>query len=120
VQENDPLNPTGARSEWTSGLLALFFALGGTSFAAANALLPRNSVGTSQVINGSLQTSDLSNTPGRRSRAPRDREARRARQAHCGDYHLFTSRTGANSVNVQIFDEKDSPLDQSFYLAVFC
>ena len=43
-------------------LFALFFALGGTSFAAGNALLPRNSVGTKQVINGSLQTSDLSKT----------------------------------------------------------
>src|SRR5206468_9306480 len=42
-------------------LLALFVALGGTSFAASNALLPRNSVGTKQVINGSLQTNDLSN-----------------------------------------------------------
>ncbi|HEV8105565.1 MAG TPA: hypothetical protein VGP69_17675, partial [Gaiellaceae bacterium] len=41
-------------------LLALFFALGGTSFAAGNALLPKNSVGSNQVINGSLQTSDLS------------------------------------------------------------
>jgi hypothetical protein len=43
-------------------LLALFVALGGTSFAAGNALLPRNSVGTKQVVNGSLQTSDLSKT----------------------------------------------------------
>ena len=43
-------------------LFALFFALGGTSFAAANALLPGNSVGTKQVINGSLQTNDLSKT----------------------------------------------------------
>ena len=33
-------------------LFALFFALGGTSFAAGNALLARNSVGTAQVING--------------------------------------------------------------------
>jgi len=40
-------------------LLALFLALGGTSFAASNAFLPRNSVGTAQVINGSLQTNDL-------------------------------------------------------------
>ena len=40
-------------------LLALFVALGGTSFAAGNALLARNSVGTAQVINGSLQTIDL-------------------------------------------------------------
>ena len=43
-------------------LFALFFALGGTSFAAGNALLPGNSVGTKQVINGSLQTNDLSKT----------------------------------------------------------
>jgi hypothetical protein len=42
------------------GLLALFLALGGTSMAASNVLLPRNSVGSAQVINGSLQKSDLS------------------------------------------------------------
>jgi hypothetical protein len=41
-------------------LLALFFALGGTAFAAGNALLPKNSVGSKQVINGSLQKADLS------------------------------------------------------------
>lgn len=39
--------------------MALFFALGGTSFAAANALLPRNSVGSAQVINNSLQAKDF-------------------------------------------------------------
>ena len=39
-------------------LLALFFALGGTAVAASN-LLPRNSVGSAQVINGSLQKKDL-------------------------------------------------------------
>ena len=43
-------------------LFALFVALGGTSFAAGTALLPRNSVGTNQVIKGSLQTNDLSKT----------------------------------------------------------
>ena len=43
-------------------LFAVFLGLGGTSFAAGNALLPRNSVGTKQVINGSLQTNDLSKT----------------------------------------------------------
>jgi hypothetical protein len=41
-------------------LFALFLALGGTSFAASDALLPRNSVGTAQVVNGSLQANDLS------------------------------------------------------------
>jgi Collagen triple helix repeat (20 copies) len=40
--------------------IALAVALGGTSYAAAGKLLPRNSVGTRQVINGSLQTVDLS------------------------------------------------------------
>ena len=40
-------------------LLALFVALGGTA-AATTALVPRNSVGTRQVINGSLQKADLS------------------------------------------------------------
>ena len=40
-------------------LLALFVVLGGTSYAAVNAL-PKNSVGSKQVINGSLQTIDLS------------------------------------------------------------
>ena len=49
-------------------LFALFFALGGTSFAAGTALVPRNSIGTKQVIDGSLQTSDLSKTA---QRAPK-------------------------------------------------
>jgi len=38
--------------------LALFFALGGTSIAAVNAL-PKNSVGSAQIINGSIQKVDL-------------------------------------------------------------
>jgi hypothetical protein len=42
------------------GLLALFVALSGTTYAASSALLPKNSVGSAQVINGSLQTKDLS------------------------------------------------------------
>jgi hypothetical protein len=40
-------------------LLALFIALGGTSVAAKNALLPRNSVASPQVVNGSLLKADL-------------------------------------------------------------
>jgi hypothetical protein len=35
-------------------LLALFVALGGTSVAASNVLLPRNSVGTAQLKNGAV------------------------------------------------------------------
>jgi Collagen triple helix repeat (20 copies) len=41
-------------------LLALFFALAGTSYAASSALLPKNSVGSAQVRNGSLRSVDLS------------------------------------------------------------
>jgi Collagen triple helix repeat (20 copies) len=40
-------------------LIALFVALGGTSFAAVT-LVAKNSVGSPQVVNGSLQTVDLS------------------------------------------------------------
>ncbi len=43
----------------TIALLALFLALGGTTYAASSAF-PKNSVGSKQVINGSLQTVDLS------------------------------------------------------------
>jgi hypothetical protein len=42
-------------------LLALFILLGGSSaYAATTKLLPKNSVGSAQVINGSLQKGDLS------------------------------------------------------------
>jgi hypothetical protein len=40
--------------------LALAIALGGSAFAARSALAPKNSVGSPQVINGSLQKGDLS------------------------------------------------------------
>jgi Collagen triple helix repeat (20 copies) len=40
--------------------LALFVALSGTGYAASAKLLPKNSVGSAQVINGSLLKSDLS------------------------------------------------------------
>ena len=40
-------------------LLAMFVALGGTSLAATNALVPRNSVASPQVVNGSLLKADL-------------------------------------------------------------
>ena len=44
----------------TIALLALFLALGGTTYAASTALGPRNSVASPQVVNGSLKTKDLS------------------------------------------------------------
>lgn len=40
-------------------LIALFFALGGVSFAGASRLLPQNSVGTKQVIDRSLLAKDF-------------------------------------------------------------
>ncbi len=43
-------------------LLAMFVALGGTSVAATNALVPRNSVASPQVVNGSLLRADLAKT----------------------------------------------------------
>ena len=175
-------------------LFALFFALGGTSFAAGKALLPGNSVGTKQVINGSLQTNDLSNkarTALKGNRGPRGPAGAQGAQGaagatgaqgvqgvpgqsatklfvaldadgtltknsgatlaarngtgvyriafntditNCvyvgtagqdaggvsGDYNLFTSRTNTSTVNVAIFDGGNNPVDQPFYLAVFC
>jgi collagen triple helix repeat protein len=44
----------------TIGLLALFIALGGTTYAASASLIGRNTVASPQVVNGSLQTKDLS------------------------------------------------------------
>lgn len=41
------------------GYLALLVALPSGSYAAATKLLPKNSVGTAQVVNGSLQIADL-------------------------------------------------------------
>lgn len=175
-------------------LVALFFALGGTSFAAGNTLLPRNSVGTRQVVNGSLQTIDLGKTARgalRGHAGPRGPVGPQGAQGLTGatgaqgrqgppgqaatklftaldaggtltknsgaisaarinpgvyrvafdtnitscvylatagqdaggvfeDYHLYTSRTGTNTVDIQIFDEKNTPFDRPFYLAVFC
>jgi hypothetical protein len=46
-------------------MVALFLALGGTTYAASTSLLGRNTVASPQVVNGSLQTVDLS----RRARA---------------------------------------------------
>jgi hypothetical protein len=36
------------------------------------------------------------------------------------DYHLYTSRTDAHTVNVEIFDEKNAPFDRSFDLGALC
>jgi|RhiMetdeSRZDD1v2_1073273.scaffolds.fasta_scaffold92770_2 collagen triple helix repeat protein len=44
----------------TIALVALFVALGGTTYAASSALIGTNTVASPQVVNGSLQTTDLS------------------------------------------------------------
>ena len=54
--------------------LALFFALGGTSFAAATTLVPRNSVGSRQVIDNSLRVRDFNRTQRARLRGPQGRQ----------------------------------------------
>ena len=41
-------------------MLALFIALTGTTYAASTALIGANTVSSPQVVNGSLQTKDLS------------------------------------------------------------
>jgi len=175
-------------------LLALFFALCGTSVAAGKALLPGNSVGSRQVVDGSLQANDLSRKarsalagktgpkgaagapgapgaagatgpqgprgaagqPGSNRFAALDADGTLVRNngataaartdvgvylvlfdaditgcvyvASAGqdtnplfeDYHLYTSRTGTSTVNVDVFDEKNNPLDRPFFLAVIC
>jgi hypothetical protein len=196
-------------------LLALFVALGGTAAAAGKQILPTNSVGTRQVLDGSLQANDLSKrarsalrgktgargatgapgaqgatgatgTPGAAGAtgapgAPgatgatgpqgpagasgrpasnvfvaidadgtllKNSGATAAARADVGtyriqfdtdltrcvylatagqdsgalfeNYHLYTSRTGTSTVNVEIFDEKNNRLDRPFSLAVIC
>jgi hypothetical protein len=44
----------------TIAMLALFVALGGTTYAASTALIGKNTVASPQVVNGSLKTKDLS------------------------------------------------------------
>ena len=44
----------------TIALLALFLALGGTTYAASTALIGKNTVASPQVVNGSLAAKDLS------------------------------------------------------------
>ena len=50
----------------TIALLALFLALGGTTYAASTALIGKNTVASPQVVNGSLKTKDWSARHARR------------------------------------------------------
>jgi hypothetical protein len=63
----------------TVAYVALFFALAGTSFGAAQTLLPKNSVGTRQVINRSLLAKDF-----KRGQLPRGARGPRGAQGPQG------------------------------------
>jgi hypothetical protein len=65
--------------------LALFFALGGTSFAAAEKLVPRNSVGSRQVIDNSLRLRDFNRTQRARLRGPQGRQGAQGPKGDKGD-----------------------------------
>lgn len=178
----------------TIALLALFLALGGTTYAASTALIGKNTVASPQVVNGSLAAKDLSKKARaalKGNRGPRGFTGAQGAQGAQGPkgttgaqgvpgqsatklfaavsfngtlgknsgatsatrtgtgvytvvfntditncvylavggtdsggqifgYHAYTSRTGTNTVNVQIFDSSDAAFDRSFYLAVFC
>ena len=65
--------------------LALFFALGGTSFAAAEKLVPRNSVGSRQVIDNSLRLRDFNRTQRARLRGPQGRQGVQGPKGDKGD-----------------------------------
>ena len=65
--------------------LALFFALGGTSFAAATTLVPRNSVGSPQVIDNSLRLRDFKRNQRARLRGPQGRQGIQGAQGLKGD-----------------------------------
>jgi len=64
--------------------LALLVALSGTSYAASTKLLPKNSVGSAQVINGSLQKGDLSTRAVAALRGARGGRVFRAHKGHRG------------------------------------
>src|SRR3954465_9443256 len=67
-----------------AGILALLVALSGTSYAASTKLLPKNSVGSAQVINGSLQKGDLSTRAVAALRGARGRQGRPGAQGAPG------------------------------------
>ena len=56
----------------TIALLALFVALSGTTFAAANFVLPKNSVGTAQIKNGAVTKKKINKKTVRAHTSPRN------------------------------------------------
>jgi hypothetical protein len=65
-------------------LLALFLALGGTSVAASNALLPRNSVGTAQLKNGAVTKKKINKKTVRALRGNRGPQGKQGAQGAQG------------------------------------
>ena len=65
-------------------MLALFIALTGTTYAASNALIGKNTVASSQVVNGSLQTKDLSGKARKALKGNRGLRGRRGPQGAKG------------------------------------
>jgi collagen triple helix repeat protein len=73
----------------TIALVALFVALGGTTYAASTALIGTNTVASPQVVNGSLQAKDLS------------AKARRALKADRGARGVVGARGARGPTGVQ-------------------
>jgi collagen triple helix repeat protein len=73
----------------TIALVALFVALGGTTYAASTALIGTNTVASPQVVNGSLQAKDLS------------AKARRALKADRGARGIVGARGARGPTGVQ-------------------
>jgi hypothetical protein len=79
-------------------LLALFVALGGTSLAATNALVPRNSVASPQVVNGSLLRADLSKKTVRALRGKRGLRGLRGQTGATGPQGPATGPAGGDLI----------------------
>jgi hypothetical protein len=98
-------------------LIALFLALGGTSYAAGSKLLPRNSVGTEQVVNGSLKTTDLSKKARRALRGARGPQGQPgptqfARVKSTGELVSGTATTASRVATGIYFVRFPTPVDQ--------
>jgi hypothetical protein len=93
-------------------VVALFVALGGTSYATVTTLLPKNGVGSTQVINGSLQKVDLS------TKAIRGLRGTRGPQGVAGPQGV-TGPQGATGPQGQKGDKGDTGPSNA-YEAFFC
>ena len=97
--------------------LALFFALGGTSIAAVNAL-PKNSVGSPQIKNGSIQKVDVSRktiASLRGSQGPQGPQGAQGIQGSKGDRgdKGDAGAAGATNVHVRTADQAIAAMDST-------